>query len=375
MSSLNEVNTFRLEKFEDHPNADRLKLVRIPDTEFVYCANYEEWKDRVGSMVAWVPPENLVKVSRSEFSWLADQAKYDENSVRGMTYARVRGKKIRGVVSYGILVPVSNDIPEGQNVAELLEVVHYDSDKAVENSNKHSMIVSGESEKADQDLPGYDIESFMKNAKVFVENEPVCVTLKYHGSTWRGFHNGERFFCGSRKEFKREVPTKPKICVDQIIEKLGEEEGLRRIAELEAKLENWSPKKNVWWQALEQDENLQKFLRDNVNAAVYGEVVPTQGGDFYYGCKPGEAKVFVFDIFKDGKFMNVEEAKNLAPDLNWVHCFKWNHPFNKQEMISLVENMPKVYRKVEEGIVIKPMVERWDHKVGRVQLKLINPEW
>jgi hypothetical protein len=30
---------------------------------------------------------------------------------------------------------------------------------------------------------------------------------------------------------------------------------------------------------------------------------------------------------------------------------------------------------IREGVVVQPVVNRWDHKLGRVKLKVINPEY
>lgn len=216
----------------------------------------------------------------------------------------------------------------------------------------------------------YDLE--VKKNHNFIVNGIVV-----HNSNARYCYKDGSFHCGSRTEWKKDYPSRP-VLTDEIKQQILEknpEDGQTKISELEAKFANWKPSKNLWWEALHQDLALQQFLVDNEGVVVYGELVGVQGGNFRYGCKPGQYKIFVFDIMKNGQWMDAQEARDFAPTLNWVHCIYKDLSFNFEFLVNFVQNMPHIANKPDEGIVIKPVKERYDYKYGRVQFKLINPKY
>src|SRR4051812_4222851 len=133
-----EVVPVRLEK---HPNADRLSVVRV--FGYQVCTPTAEWLDRPAidaegaRLGAYVPPDSLVPVSRPEFAFLADKARQD-----GM--ARIKAQKLRGVVSFGLLVAAPAGARVGDDVAGLLGVEHYEPPLAGESGRKEPLFASGE---------------------------------------------------------------------------------------------------------------------------------------------------------------------------------------------------------------------------------------
>ncbi|HEX5186234.1 MAG TPA: RNA ligase family protein, partial [Nitrososphaeraceae archaeon] len=175
--------------------------------------------------------------------------------------------------------------------------------------------------------------------------------------------------------WKKEYGTKPQINKEGVIAKYGEEIGLERIKELESKFDNWKPGLNKWWAELRQNPWLEEWCKKNPNIVVYGEVIGGVKG-FTYGCKPNERKIVVFDILKDGKFMDCKEAREFGKELNWVHDFYQDHPFNLPEIIKMVENMPNVSgNKFEEGIIVRSAKETWNRMSGRSIIKFKTPEY
>lgn len=376
--STHKCPVFNLTALEHHPMADRLKLVRIPDTSYVYCANYEDWKDHIGKKVCWIPPDSLVDTNRPEFSFLKEDAKYDADGFLGGSYARVKAKKLRQVISFGVLVLAPENLNEGDNGAEALGVTHYEPALSYANSPGGRFITSGEVASPPAipfHVETYDIDSVHGYTDAFVEGEPVFATLKYHGCQARYTWWEGRYHCGSKAEWKKEFPTKPVPNAAKLIEAHGEELGKAKIAELEDKFANWNPMKNLWWMALEQNEAIAKFCRDNPGVVVYGEILNIQGELFTYGCKPNEFKIKVFDILANGKYLNPVPARQFGESLDWVKTVADNVPFNLEKMVELAESLGKIENDLEEGIVISPMEERYHIKAGRVKLKIVRSEY
>lgn len=355
-------------------NSDNLSKTKVGD--YTLVGNTEQWAGKTRG--CYIEPDTLVDTTRKEFDFLIKDARYTLESTTPGPYARIKAKNIRGTQSYGMLCPVPEDYPIGKDCWEELGLGHYE--KPLKGSNG-GVITGGEVASAPAkhgSLPKYDIESAMKYARgIFVEGEPLNITLKYHGSNSSFVYSDGEFHCRSRTEFKKEFCSKPIPDKAHIIEKLGEELGNQRYTEIEAKLANWKPSQNLWWRVLRENAELEKFLQDNPDTIVWGEVIGVQGAKFLYGMKPGEVSYRVFDIMKDGRWLDFQEARDLSPSLKWVRTTHKNIPFNMDNIVEIVENMP-VYDNIgslEEGIVICPPKERWNEYIGRSKVKLINPKY
>lgn len=376
MKNSNDVPCFILKEFINHPSADLLKLIKIGESEYYYCANYEQWKDKLGQVVAWVPPESLVDTTREEFRFLEKDAKYYADSLRASevvrltppNYALIKGKRIRSVLSYGLVVSVPDTFKVGDDAAEYLGVVHFERE-LVEEVKKHSYSTGGENCKAPPiDCGHYDIEALLKYSKVMEDEEVVCLE-KIEGCNGAWTYQDE-FYCKSRNNWKREYPTKPNITREKLIEEGVEED---KIEEILKRIENWKPSLNLWWRALYNEPELMLFLKNNPGLIVCGELYGTTKGFPYDSC--GKPRILVFDIIKDGKFMDYDEAKTLGKDLRWVPEL-YRGLFDLNKIKSINENLKSFAgNHISEGVVVKTVKEKWDKKCGRKQLKIKTPEY
>ncbi len=358
-----------------HDNSDNLSLVKIDDYTCVTQTKQWEGKDRG----VYLPPDSLVDVTMEQFSFLAKNAKYTKDSGPNGLFARIRAMNIRQRQSYGLLSICDQNIPIGTDMATEWNIGHYEPGLTGPNG-KSGFITSGEVASAPvkhASLPKYDIDSGMKFArKIFIEGEPIVGTLKQHGSSSAFVYSDGEFHCRSRSEFKKEFASPPKADKDKLIAKLGESKGLEVFNKIEEKAADWKSSQNLWWRVLRENELLQKFLQDNPDTIVWGEVIGVQGVKFMYGLKPGEVSLRVFDIMKEGRWLNHQEARDFAPTLHWVRTI-YEKPFNMEDCINFVENMG-VYDNIgsfEEGVVISTPIERWNTYVGRSKVKLITPQY
>lgn len=328
-----EVVPITLEK---HPNADKLSLVKVGG--YTVCVNTEAWQDK--TKAAYIPPDSLVNTTHDEFSFLAPEAKYYYDSMKAPdilrnyppVFARIKAKKIRGVVSYGMLAPVPKESNIGDDVTHVLGVYHYEPPIA---GDTGGATISGPALLA----PKYDIENFMKLAdKMFEPGEKIKVTEKIHGANGRWVYHKNQFFCGSRTQWKRD------------------DEG------------------NMWWRALRAHPELSEWLIEHPDVIVYGEVYGQVQKGFSYGCQPGEVKIAVFDLFENGSWIDADAAKLASPNLPWVPDVPYDGGYDFDKLVALAEGKTILGNgiHIREGIVVKPIHERIHPRHGRVQLKIVS---
>jgi len=184
VNSTHQVEVVRV-RLEPHPNADRLSVVRVYG--YQVCTASAEWRERPPAgtdpetgesywLGAYVPPDSLVDVSVPAFAFLAPKAKSDGK-------ARIKAVRLRGVQSFGLLVPAPGGAAEGDDVADVLKVEHYEPPLPGEAGSPGDRLFAGaESASAPAvDPPKYDLEAFRRHHAAFAPGERVVVTEKLDG--------------------------------------------------------------------------------------------------------------------------------------------------------------------------------------------------
>lgn len=112
------MNVVQVNEVKPHPNADRLELVCIDGWEIISGkGNYS-----AGDTVVHVPPDAMVPMARAQ-GWGVD--KY--LSFRGQAeMGRVKAQKLRGVVSFGFLVPNDTQSEVGTDLREHYGIEKYE---------------------------------------------------------------------------------------------------------------------------------------------------------------------------------------------------------------------------------------------------------
>jgi RNA ligase (TIGR02306 family) len=282
---------------------------------------------------------------------------------------RIRASKLRGITSYGLLVKAPEGSKVGDDVAELLQVQHWEPEIDIGYG-----ITGGEVAKAPSGVfYTYDVDSFQRwGREVFVENEPVSVTEKINGCNGRYVYKDGIFHCGSRGEWKKEFPSKPTITLDDLVKQYNGDAAKAQNAY--RKIENWKPQRNLWWIAADNTPTIKDFCIANPNFAIYGEVYGAVGG-WTYNVK-GKYQFMAFDILSpDGKWLDFPDFLALCRQFNvpTVPIIHEQIPFNFEEMVQMAEGNSVIDPgQIKEGIVLAPIKNRWDERLGRVKLKVIN---
>ena len=300
---------------EAHPNADRLDVARI--FGFTCCVAKGQFED--GQLAAYVQPDSVVDSTRPEFEFLAG-------------HERIRVKKLRGVVSMGLLLPAPDGAQEGDDLAEHFGVTHYEPPILGERC--------GEVEGGPVGVyaPKYDVESMYRYKRLFVDGEPVVATEKIHGANSRFVFASEenRMYCGSRGEWK--APNQS----------------------------------DIWWKALAGNQWIEEFCRQFPGEVLYGEVFGSVQS-LKYGAKPGEIFFRAFDVLRGSEWREYDDWTRFLPVEIRVPVI-YRGPFDFDQLVKLSDGQSTIpgANHVREGIVVRPIPERNDPHQGRVHLKLVS---
>lgn len=152
------------------PNADSISIVNVFDG-YPCVVRTSDWKD--GDLAVYITPDSLVNTSRPEFSFLKKENK---------EWERITIRKFRGNISLGLLIPAPQGSKEGDDVAEQLDIQHYEP-PLIHIKRNGNMSLTGSMISFPNDIyaPVYDVDTLRRYRHVFEQNEPIFVTEKIHG--------------------------------------------------------------------------------------------------------------------------------------------------------------------------------------------------
>lgn len=324
------VQVFRIGKVGKHPRADTLSITQGPGG---YPVCFKTGEFGPGDLAVHIPVDAVVDTARGEFDWLKDKASLAGG---GRFLYRVKSVKLRGIPSHGFLVPVAPELRdvlrEGQDVRDLLGVTKYDPGPCYELSG----LIQGDMTSLPQDgmVPHYDIEGMRRYSHCINQGELVSVTEKIHGSNGRWVHLGGQLLCGSRTKFR----------------------------------------KNSVWNLMAERFGLADILGrvENQGLVLYGEVFGPGIQDLTYGLT--EPDVIFFDLYdsRTGLWCTTDQfqdfcLEHLLPRVPELY----RGPYDAEAIAAMAEGTSTLpgANHVREGVVVKPLVERWDQEIGRVFLK------
>lgn len=350
-----------------HPDADLLSVAEVDGWQCV--TNTAQWAGH--DRAAFVQPDTLVDVTKPEFAFLAPKARDG--------WYRVRAMKLRGVKSFGLLVPAPPGVGIGDDVSDLLGTRHYEPEHHKRHGSNGGALggVSMDGQPADPPpilTTKYDLEPGRKFGKrVFTPGEQVVVHEKIHGANARYVCCDGVMYCGSRTEWKREFPDFTHLSVESLMNDGKTEEQAKRI--LDGILSK-PRQKNIWWQALDATPELRAFCEANPDVMVFGEVYGAVQS-LAYGCKKGEVRFTAFDLLANGRWANYDEYRDKAAKFNlpWAPLVgDGPTPFDFDAVCEMAEGKTLMTGAdhIREGVVVRPVKERSQLPVGRVVLKWVG---
>lgn len=324
--STHRVNVIEIGKILPHGNAERLEIVPIGGWQAVV----KKAQFQLGDRAVYIQPDYTVPTSRPEFAFLGKE---------GRDRHRLRAVRLRGYLSFGLLIPVPDDVADanvGDCVMERLGISRYEPPaKSLRGSGDDQELP--ETEWPNVYAPKFDIESIQNFLDALRPGEPVVVTEKLHGANGRYLWHDDKLFIGSRGRW-----LKP----DTV---------------------------NYWSRALTPE--MRTWLKANPDTTLFGEVYgPVQS--LNYGLI--EPRFAAFAALKNDQWLNLQDlfASLDAAGVARVPIV-YSGPFDFDEIKDLAETDSRIgpAGHMMEGLVIAPAVERHDPEFGRVALKHISARY
>lgn len=327
MSSL-IVEVAKIDAIQSHGNADKLELAIIKGWQCVV----PKGKYSTGQLVTYIPIDSVLPLDLSERLGVT---KY-------LSSGRVRCAKLRGEPSFGLIMDRENDAwGEGSDVRE-----HYGITKYI----PPAKLSAGDAEADHPLFTAYtDIENMRNFPAILQDGEQVVATEKIHGTNCRvGRIEGEPM-AGS-KGLRRKHPEKDADVATNLY---------------------WHP-----W-SLQPVKNLMASFNWNVRQVIlFGEVYG-KVQSLRYGI-PNGIGFRAFDLLVDGKYLDYPEfiERCASSGVETVPTL-YLGPFGLDAIRTLSggpSTMPNANH-IREGVVVKPVAERTDPKIGRVILKYISDSY
>lgn len=362
-----EVRAVKLGEITKHPNADSLSITEAFGNPVIMKTG----SFKSGDWAVYVPVDSLVPVNRPEFNFLEC----------GRDKERIKAKKLRGIFSMGLLVPIPPGVNFDQNTdfAPILGVEKWVSPTELDELKEESQKVANKKKAKVKapNLPVYGLESFRKYKDVFLEGEEVVITEKLHGMNAKFLHDGKRLFIGSHKVMRG--------ATRHYIWDLIEQAKFKLMDLFKIKRPEYVPVGDIWWKVAESF-NLKKKLRKAPGLIFFGEVYGEKVQNLTYDSPKGQT-LRLFDIFdtKKKQFLGTKDFFSIChmldlPTVPILYIGPWSKEVearwkNYADTASTVLYLPGTKPHMAEGIVIKPQKERTDVRVGRVAMKYVGQQY
>ncbi len=325
--------TFKVEvvaiAIEEHTNADALELARVGS----YRSVVRKGQFSTGDLVAYIPEQAIVPDALLEELGLTGR-------LAGKGKNRVKAVRLRGVLSQGLCVAARPHWSLGDDVGEELGIEKYVPEIPTQLAGEVRAMV-GKTLK-------YDVENIKRFPDVLKEGEEVVMTEKLHGTWCMVGLIDDEIVISSKGQSAKGLAFVP-----------GVDNTYTRVA-IQLKLE--------------------QALRATGEAAIYvlGEVFGRGLQDLQYGQR--EACFRVFDVYvgrpTQGGYLSDADLDAFCE----THAIErvpilYRGPLSEEALAEHTNGQESISGEgahMREGVVVRPVVERRDDELGRVQLKSIS---
>ena len=360
---------------EDHPNADRLSIIKIGGYVCI-SGKLDDGSHRYkqGDLVAYVPEGAILP------DWLMKRDGYWDNVKDKPAFKRVKAKKLRGVFSQGLLVKInesfnthiaeysvdvengvyellltpisSNETIEGMDVSEILGITKYEPVVPATMMGQMGALY-GVTKK-------YDFESIQKKMDLFVPGENVFVTEKLHGTNIQ-------------------IGRVPGLSLEDSGDWYVTSKGLgARGFNLKINAEN---KDNLYVKMFYQlqeagmMDRVVSLFGPDVSVRFFGEVFGKGVQDLDYGLD--HVQVAFFDIMVNDEYLSPDQFVDVCEKLNIPMVpILYTGDYNQQVMEHLRDGKDTITGKhMREGIVMKPFGNPNDHRGNRRIAKWVSADY
>ncbi len=352
-----KVEVTRITDIKPHPGADKLELAFIKGWQCCVQINRFKVKDKV----VYIPIDSVLPEEL--------EAKiFGENAKVKLHKHRVRSIKLRGAISQGLIVSLtdlglSESYKIGKDLTKILGIKKYEP--PVKNI-PNRMNVKKVSKYKNPYFKKYTNINHLKNYPQAFDGKYVVISEKIHGtsarfskvkynpySLWKRIlqffklNPGFEFCYGSRNVDLTIRGNKKKVFY----------------------------KKNVYAEISER-YNFKEMLKDG--EGVYGEIYgPSIQKGYHYGLKDDEIDLVVFDIMKDGRYLDTKDAIKFCEErgLTFVPVlYTGEYDYEIVQELATGDSVFCPEQKVIEGVVVKTVKEHVGY-YGRSILKFLSDEY
>jgi len=335
------ANVVEIEAVLPHPNADRLCLARLKGWQAVIRKNEDGTPQFTpGEKVVFIPPDSTLPREMAERLGVASYLS-ERTNVEGQRDLVVRQVRLRGEPSFGLVIqpddpswPVGTDVREHYGIGKYRPPVRFSA---------------GDSEANHPLFQRYtDIENMRHFPSILTPGEEVVVTEKIHGTNARiGWIEGTLLAGSHGLQRKRPEP-----------EAMGS---------------------NTYWfpATLEPVRNLLDELRQSHSVAIlYGEIYGSRVQSLHYGRRDGLGFA-AFDLLVGEHYLDYDDFAALCQRHGVATVPLLDRgPFSLERIAALSRgNTTLPDQHIREGVVVRPVKERFDPEIGRVILKYLSDDY
>jgi tRNA-binding EMAP/Myf-like protein len=419
------MSKFKIEYIQDlqiepHPNANRLEIATIGGRDG-YKSVVEKGQFKNGDSGIYIPegavlPDNLIE----KLGLVGKLAGSKKN--------RVKAVKLRGVLSQGVVCQTNILSPEE---FETLQDVRFHSEargrevlQKILNIEKYvpeiPVTMSGQVWNAGPERTvKYDIENTKKYSGCFKEGEEVVMTEKCHGTfVMMGYmplvledYEQGRIVVSSKGHaenglaLKKPAPAEPQSFKQKLFETLWKLQMKMHIWLLDVfqfdeianelnrfyrnrikKYQNRGiNENNLYWKVFNLTEPFKNvcyaFSSEDLGKPILilGEIFGAGIQDLDYDYVSDSPGFRVFDIKIGERYLNDVELEMACHKLELQRVpVIYRGPYNKEKLLEVTSGKETITGKekhIREGVVVRPVVERIEPKLGRLQLKSVSEEY
>lgn len=299
--STHSVKVVRIGAVVNHPNADALDITYIDGWQCVV----RKGAFGPGELGIYIEPDYVVDVTREPFRFL------DKGQGKPV---RIRAKRLRGEVSYGLLLEADGVHNEGDDVMDFYGIKRYEPPV----NGMGTFNAMSRDHWPDVDHTKFDIENLQRVPHMFADFDEVMITEKIHGANARYVWQDGKLHIGSRTQWL----------------KIDEEQ-------------------TSWWhRAL--TPNLIMMCQQWEGVVFFGEVYGSVQS-LRYGCKNGEVRFALFAARDNTKFFPQHALFMIAKRWGVEHVpMLYRGPFSREVIERLAEQDSDIGGggHMREGVVV-----------------------
>ncbi len=327
MSSL-IVEVTTISEIKDHSNADSLQIALIKGWNCVV----KKGLFTTGDKVVYMPVDTVIP---QELSDRLGVTQY-------LSKQRIRCARLRGEPSFGLVIKPDEDWPIGTDVAAYYSATKFDP----------PVKLLGEQQERDHALfvKYTDIENMRNYPDVFQEGETVVCLEKLDGTNSRSGCVQGQLMAGSHNMRRRRPEAE-----DNDYYSFG-----------------------TYWFPLMHIQEVNQLVTDlgscHEQVIIFGEIIGPKIQHLTYGQKGLAFRAF--DIMLDGLYLDIDNflatclryGVQTVPELARI-------PYSLDAVKELASGKAFAGGHIREGVVVKPLHERVDPKLGRVILKYKSDDY